>query len=156
MVLGGRGCRGSTGGCRVGSALFPSTNGEGSLIFKGAYRSRDQVLQNREIKISRSLLRFEAHRWVDLVEIYPLDPSKSFAFDIWESTFAHARANNTAAAPALRIGNFVIWDTLCVFDVFPRLRGPQMGRSCRDLSIGPLEKLRLRLLGKHFCTCPHK
>ena len=31
-----------------------------------------------------------------------------------------------------------------------------MGRSSRDLSIGPLEKLRLRLLGKHFCTCPRE
>ena len=143
---------GPVGSRYVMVVLFPSTNGEGSLIFKGAYRSRDQGLQNPEIKISRSLLRFEAHRWVDLVEIYPLDPSKSFAFDFWESTFAHARANNTAAAPALRIGNLGILDTLWVFHVFPRLRGRQISKSCRDRSIRPLEKLRLRLLRKQFCT----
>ena len=98
---------------------------------------------------------FEAHRWVDLVEIYLLDPSKSFAFDFWESTFAHARANNTAGLPGLRICNFGILGPLCVFGVFPRLRGPQVGRSCRDLSIGPLEKLRLRLSAAHFCISPH-
>jgi len=68
--------------------VFPSTNGEGSLIFKGAYRSRHSRLQNPEIKISRGLLRFEAYRWVDLIEIYPLDPSNSFAFDIRKSAFA--------------------------------------------------------------------
>ncbi len=48
---------------------------------------------------------FEAHRWVDLVEIYPLDPSNSFAFDLWENPFAHARTNITAGKPASGIGN---------------------------------------------------
>ena len=132
-------------------SVFPTTNGEGFLIFKGAYRWRDQGLQNREIKISRSLLRFEAYRWVDLVDVYPLDPSNSFALDFRQNTFALPRSKNTAGALALGIGNLVILDFLCAFDGFPRLRGPRMGRSCRDLSSGLLEKLRLRFSAKHFC-----
>ena len=39
---------------------------------------------------------FEAYRWVDLVEIYPLDPSKSFAFDFRQHTFAYTRTSNLA------------------------------------------------------------
>ena len=39
---------------------------------------------------------FKAHSWVDLVEIYPLDPSKSFAFDFRQHTFAYTRTSNLA------------------------------------------------------------
>ena len=78
--------------------VFPSTNGEGSLIFEDAYRSRDSRLPLPEIKISLSFLPFEASRWVDLVEIYPL--------------------NNIAGAPVFGTGSLGSLDNRCVFDVF--------------------------------------
>ena len=60
---------------------------------------------------------FEAYRWVDLVEIYPLDPSNSFAFDFGQCTFAHPRWNSIAKQPALRTGDLRMRDYLCVFNV---------------------------------------
>ena len=61
---------------------------------------------------------FEAHGWVDLVDIYALDLSNSLDFHFRQTTLAHPRSNNTAGAPALGTGTFGILDNLCVFNVF--------------------------------------
>ena len=106
--------------------FFPSTNGEGSLIFNGAYRSPDSRLPLPEIKISWSFLRFEGYRWVDLLEIYPFDPSNSLAFDFRQSTFAHSRSKNTAGAPALGTWNWATLENLCVY---PQDNGERTGKN---------------------------
>ena len=90
--------------------FFPSTSGEGSLIFQGASRSRRRRLQNREIKISLCLLHFEGCGSLDLAEIYPFIPWKRCAFDFRHPTFAYPRANHTPGAPALRIGNLGLFE----------------------------------------------
>ena len=80
--------------------LFPSTNGEGSAIFKGASRSRRCRLQFCEIKISLRLLHIEGRGLLDLVEIYPFSPSKRCAFDFRHPTYAdHARIPHQERPP---------------------------------------------------------
>ena len=109
-------------------AVFPSTNGEGSLIFRGAYRSRRSRLPLREIKISLCLLNFEGCGMLDLGEIYQFGPWKRFAFDFRQHTFAHPRWNHTPGAPALRT---------CVFALFPPFRRPPFATSSTTLAPGP-------------------
>ena len=108
--------------------VFSSTNGEGSLIFKGAYRSRRSRLPLREIKISLCLLNFEGCGTLDLGEIYQFGPWKRFAFDFRQHTFAHPRWNHTPGAPALRT---------CVFALFPPFRRPPFATSSTTLAPGP-------------------
>ena len=120
--------------------VFPSTSGEGSLIFKGAYRSRHSRLQNREIKISLCLLNFEGCGTLDLGEIYQFGPWKRFAFDFRQHTFAHPRWNHTPGAPALRT---------CVFALFPPFRRPPFATSSTTLAPGPPCK-RFTLNFRHF------
>ena len=89
--------------------LFPSTNGEGSLIFKGAYRSRRSRLPFCDIKTSLRLLNFAGCGTLDLGEIYQFGPWKRFAFDFRQHPFARNRSHYTPGATPLRIcilGNF--------------------------------------------------
>ena len=112
-----------------GSGVFPSTNGEGSLIFKGAYRSRRSRLQNREIKISLCLLNFEGCGTLDLGEIYQFGPWKRFAFDFRQHPFVHNRSHYTPGATALRTWYLGIFNILCVFAMFAQLRRLRNARS---------------------------
>ena len=127
-----------------------------SDCFNGAYRSQDSRLPLREIKITRSSLRFEGYRWVDLLEIYPFDPSNSLAFDFRQRTFAHSRSKNTQGRPPWAHETLQFWIP-CAFSMYfhgSKLTDFQMGTSSRDISIRPLAPLRLRLSAKHFCTSP--
>ena len=112
-----------------GFGIFPSTNGEGSLIFKGAYRSRRSRLPLREIKISLCLLNFEGCGTLDLGEIYQFGPWKRFAFDFRQHPFVRNRSHYTPGATASRIGISSHFNILCVFAMFAQLRRPRNARS---------------------------
>ena len=92
---------------------------------------------------SLCLLHFEGCGSLDLAEIYQFSLSKRCAFDFRHLTFAYPPPNHTAGAPAVRTWILVLLDILCVFAVFAPLRRMRIARSRRDLSIQPLETLRL-------------
>ena len=97
---------------RLGASVFPSTNGEGSLIFKGAYRSRRSRLPFCDIKTSLCLLNFEGCGTLDLGEIYQFGPWKRFAFDFRQHPFVRNRSHYTPGATALRIGTLAMFAQL--------------------------------------------
>ena len=136
----------------------PSTSGT-PLLHTPARVTRQErppcahgTVQFCEIKISLCLLDFEGCGSLDLSEIYQFSPSKRCAFDFRHPTFAYPRARHTPGAPALRTWNLGLLDILCFFAVFAPLRRMRIARSRRDLSIQPLETLRLRLPAPHFCV----